>query len=126
MSLIEVSFGFGVSPEGSGSGSRDGCCRASELDSGKFHRRYKAKPMPALHTWLEFHATAGIGHTTAAHISRVSVSEHAIGLRVAWAKADLLPPAGIDSEAGNVVDSSGVVVCMHRLPHSGSTTAVHA
>ena len=47
MSLIEVSFGLGVSPEGSGSGSRDGCCRASRLDSGKFPAN--ARPNPRQH-----------------------------------------------------------------------------
>lgn len=82
--------------------------------------------MSALHAWLQIHAAAGIGQAAAAHMLRVSAAQQAIGLGVAWAKADLLPAAGFDSKAGYVADSFRVMDCMHRLPHLGSARAAHA
>lgn len=96
------------------------------VGAGKFTAG--GKPNPCWHFILGSNSMPkhGIGQATAAHMSRVSAARHAIGLGVAWAKAYLLPPAGIDSKAGNVADSYRAMDCMHRLPHLGSARAAHA
>ncbi len=60
--------------------------------SGRHRRRYKAKPLQALHTCSETPTATGIRQASAAHMWRAADIQHAFGLDFARTKEPKQPP----------------------------------